>query len=191
MTVDGYALIVIDVQKGFRNPAWGRRNNPACEANIALMIDAWRRRELPIVFVQHDSASPHGLLRRGTEANDLQEVVSGTPDLAVRKSVHSAFYGEPDLHAWLQARKAPGIVICGIMTNQCCETTARMGGNLGYDVLFALDATHTFDLQALDGTTISADEIARVTAANLHGEFATVVTTAQLVEEPRRSAVTT
>ena len=56
-----------------------------------------------------------------------------------------------------------------------------VGANLGHTVLFALDATHTFDRTAPDGTRVRADELARATAANLHGEFATVVRTDQLV----------
>ena len=56
-----------------------------------------------------------------------------------------------------------------------------MAGNLGYDVLFAIDATHTFDRTGPDGTTVSADELTRATATNLHGEFATVVTSAQVL----------
>jgi nicotinamidase-related amidase len=59
------------------------------------------------------------------------------------------------------------VVICGITTNHCCETTARVAGNLGYDTSFVLDATFTFDRRGLDGTMISADELARVTAADL------------------------
>jgi nicotinamidase-related amidase len=72
-------------------------------------------------------------------------------------------------------------VVTGITTNHCCETTARVGGNLGYDVWFALDATHTFDRVGPDGTTMTADELARATATNLHGEFATVVTSEQVL----------
>jgi hypothetical protein len=56
-----------------------------------------------------------------------------------------------------------------------------VGGNLGHDVLFALDATHTFDRTGPDGTRMTADELARATATNLHGEFATVVSTADLL----------
>ena len=52
-----------------------------------------------------------------------------------------------------------------------------MGGNLGFDVRFVLDATHTFDLTAPDGSVLEADLLTQVTAANLHGEFATVVQT--------------
>jgi nicotinamidase-related amidase len=67
------------------------------------------------------------------------------------------------------------------MTNFCCETTARMGGNMGYDVTFVLDATATFDKTDMDGVVIPADQIARTTAANLHGEFATVRSTAEVL----------
>ena len=60
--------------------------------------------------------------------------------------MNSAFYGDIDLHAWLTERGIGEIVVCGIQTNMCVETTARMAGNLGYDVTVALDATRTFDL---------------------------------------------
>jgi nicotinamidase-related amidase len=53
--------------------------------------------------------------------------------------------------------------------------------NLGYDVLFALDATHTFDRTGPDGERLRADEPARATATSLHGEFAAVVSTKDLV----------
>ncbi len=70
-------------------------------------------------------------------------------------------------------------MLCGITTNHCCETTARMGGNLGYDVRFVIDATHSFDRGDL-----TAEQLAHATATNLNGEFAAVVTT----EEITRSA---
>jgi nicotinamidase-related amidase len=78
-------------------------------------------------------------------------------------------------------------VITGITTNHCCETTARVGGNLGFDVLFAIDATHTFDRTGPDGRRYQAEQLAAVTAANLHDEFATVTTTAALLTAIGRS----
>src|SRR5918997_1012216 len=89
---------------------------------------------------------------------------SGEPDLLVAKSMHSAFLGSPDLAAWLREQGCDGIAVCGITTSHCCETTARAGSDIGFDVLFALDATHAFDSGGL-----SADQLARATAANLHG----------------------
>ncbi len=172
------ALIVVDVQRAFDDPVWGRRDNPECEANVAALIAGWREREWPVVFVRHDSVEPGSTLAPGTPGNAFKDVITGEPDLLVTKTVNSVFYGEPSLQAWLDGRGLERIHVCGITTNHCCETTARMGGNLGYDVRFVLDATHTFDRADPWGGVVPAEEIARVTAANLHGEFATVTDTA-------------
>jgi len=176
------ALVVVDVQEGFNDPSWGQRNNPACEANIAALLAAWRRTGEPIVFVRHDSQSAGSPLLTGQPGNDLQPLLTGDPDLLVTKSVNSAFHGSPDLHAWLVAQGLNRIVVCGITTNHCCETTARVGGNLGLDVTFVIDATYTFDRTGPDGVTIDADTLSRVTATNLHDEFADVVSTDDVLE---------
>ena len=63
----------------------------------------------------------------------------------------------------------------------CCETTARVGSDLGYEVGFAIDATHTFDQDDHDGGTVTADELARVTASNLDPEFGRVLTAAEAI----------
>lgn len=98
--------------------------------------------------------------------------------------MNSAFYGTPDLEQWLRAEGIEGIVVCGIQTNMCVETTARMGGNLGFDVVVPLDATRTFDLAGPDGTVVPADDLVRATAVNLHGGgFARVTTTAAVLDD--------
>ncbi len=171
------ALIVVDVQEGFHDPFWGERNNPECEANVDLLLRTWRERGLPVVLVRHDSTSPTSPLRPGQPGNDFMPFVNGTHSLLVTKSVNSAFYGDPDLDAWLRAQGIAAVTICGITTNHCCETTARMAGNLGYDVTFVIDATATFSRTDAAGRVFTGEELAAVTAANLDGEFATVLTT--------------
>ncbi|MGY3203257.1 nicotinamidase-related amidase [Streptomyces sp. TE5632] len=92
------------------------------------------------------------------------------------KSVNSAFYGTPDLGAWLRAEGISQVVLVGIQTNMCVETTARMGGNLGYDVVVVFDATYTFDVTGPFGWRRTADEVAQASAVTLHGGgFARVV----------------
>ncbi len=174
-------LVVIDVQNGYLDPYWGPSNNPECEDNCRRLVSRWRDKGLPIVLVQHTSASTTSPLRPGQPGHDFQPGIEGPADLVVVKTVHSSFYGTPDLGEWLSTNGYRNVIICGIMTNYCCETTARMAGNLGYDVEFVLDATRTFDQTALDGSTIPADTVAAVTAANLNGEFATIVSTAELL----------
>lgn len=182
VTLDRAALLVVDVQRGFDDVAyWGRRDNPACEANIAALIERWRGRGWPVVFVRHDSTSEVSPLRPGQPGNDLKPEITGIPDLLVTKSVNSSFHGAPDLDAWLRESGVRQFVVTGISTNHCCETTARVGGNLGYDVYVALDATHSFDRTAPDGSVVPAETLAAVTATNLDGEFATVVSTADLL----------
>ena len=176
------ALIVIDVQQGFST--WdvrGERNNPDCEANVAKLIKVWRERSLPIVYVRHDSKEPTSALRPGQPGNNFKVELTGEPDLLVSKSVNSAFYGTPDLDAWLKLNKISEIAICGIQTNMCCEITARMAANLGYDVWFALDATHTFAKEA-GGVKLTADELAQATAVNLSGDFAEVLSTSEVLK---------
>ncbi len=175
------ALIVVDVQQGFDDSVWGTRNNPDCERNIAALIEAWRSNDQPIVFVRHDSDEQDSPFTPDQRGNDFQEIVAGEPDLLVTKSVNSSFHGEPDLAGWLRAEGIERIAVCGIQTNMCCETTARVGANLGFETDFVLDATHTFDLPAHGGGTISADELSRVTATNLDPEFGRVVDTHEAV----------
>ncbi|MFC9595659.1 cysteine hydrolase family protein [Streptomyces sp. NPDC056944] len=183
------ALVVVDVQKGFEQEFWGRRDNPGAEGNIAALIDAWQETGRPVVFVRHDSSQAGSPLAPGTEGNAFKEFVEerrgkgSGPELLVTKSVNSAFYGEPDLDAWLRGAGVSQFVVVGIQTNMCNETTARMGGNLGYDVLFALDAMHTFDLAGPFGWTQTAEELTRATAVSLHGgRFARVVTTEDVLK---------
>jgi nicotinamidase-related amidase len=181
-------LLVIDVQKGLDDPRCGRRDNLACEDNISALVGAWRRSGRPLVLVRHDDAEADSPLAPGQPGNAFKEVLlaaleGGEPDLLVAKSVSSGFHGRPDLNGWLRERGIRQLVLCGIQTNRCCETTARVAGSLGYDMLFAIDATHTFDDTSPDGTLITAEDFARTTAANLDTGFGRVVSTADLLTE--------
>src|SRR3954452_11913769 len=111
------ALVLVDVQQAFDDADhWGRRNNPACEANVAALLAEWRARERPVVFVRHDSDEPASPLRADRPGNALKPELTGEPDLLVTKQVNSAFYGEPDLDAWLRERGISSFALCGITT---------------------------------------------------------------------------
>jgi nicotinamidase-related amidase len=175
------ALLVVDVQKGFDFPAFGPRNNPDCEDNVRLLLDHWRKTGQPVVLIRHDSKFAGSPLEPGQPGNDFKPGIDGPHDLLVTKDTNSAFYGKPDLHEWLSSRGVTTVTICGITTDHCCSTTARMADNLGYAVDFVLDATHTHDRVAENGDVVTADEVARVNAASLSGEFARIVTTSDLI----------
>ena len=137
------------------------------------------------MLVRHDSVSPGSPLASGSPGNALKDVVADAPhDLFVTKQVNSAFYGEPDLHAWLRRARHPAARDHAASRRTCASRRPRAWrGNLGYDVTVPLDATHTFDLEGPGGIRLSAAELARATAVNLDGGgFARVVTTDEVVD---------
>ena len=177
---DKPVLLVIDAQQGFFDKSWGESNNPECESNILRLLKIWREKNLPIVLVKHDSITPNSPLRPNQIGNNFQDGIDGKYDLLITKSVNSAFYGTPSLDMWLKSNEYNELYICGITTNHCCETTARMAGNLGYDVKFILDATKTFDFRNMSGELVKAEDVYQMTATNLNGEFAQILMTSEV-----------
>jgi len=179
------ALIVIDVQRAFDNPAWGARNNPAAERRIAALLSAWRAAGAPVLHVRHESVSPNGIFRRGTPAFDFKpEAQPADGEPVIDKRVNSAFIGT-DLEKRLRAEGISALVIAGLTTDHCCSTTARMAGNLGFETWFVSDATATFDRTGPDGERIPAETMHRTALASLDGEFAEVVTSEEAILRTR------
>jgi len=174
-------LVLIDIQQGFDGPEWGPRNNPHAEENAARLLGFWRQRGLPVIHVQHDSVHPGSPLRPGQPGHDFKEMVRPrTGESVLHKSVNSAFIGT-DLETRLRALGAPSVVLCGLTTNHCVSTTARMAGNLGFDTWVVADATAAFSARDLQGAMIGPDVMHQVGLAELNGEFATVKTTADVL----------
>ena len=183
MFPDSAALIVIDVQKAIDHPSWGRRNNPQAEANIARLIDAWRRAERRVIHVLHHSREPQSTYRPGQpgcEFKDCARPAAG--ETVVTKHVTSAFIGT-DLERILREGGHHVLVMAGAITNNSVEATARMAGNLGFEVYVVCDATFTFDRQALDGSLHKAEDVYAHSLANLNGEYARIIDTAGEIAE--------
>ena len=104
--------------------------------------------------------------------------LSCEPDLEVIKQRHSAFVGTP-LETFLIENGIRRLVISGIRTEQCCETTTRHGSDLGWQIDYVTEATHTTPLTDAEGRTWSVEELKERTAAVLEGRFARVCTVAQ------------
>jgi nicotinamidase-related amidase len=183
------ALIVIDVQKGFDAPYWGRRNNPGAEAAIARLLAAWRKAGRPLFHVQHLSKEPGSPLRPGQEGVEIKDEVKPLPGEAViTKDVNSAFIGT-DLEQRLRRAGIEELVIVGLSTDHCVSTTTRMAANPGFRAIVPHDAVATFGRTAYDGNVFTAEEIHRTALASLHGEFATVCGSEELLSAaaaPRR-----
>lgn len=177
------ALIVVDVQKGLDDPKLGRRSNPDAEANIARMLSAWRVSNRPVFHIRHLSTNEDSPLRPESEGCEIKDEAAPIPGEAViEKSVNSAFIGT-DLEERLREAGSRSVYICGLTTNHCVETTARMAGNLGFETFLVSDACATFDRTGPDGKVHEAEEVHAMTLANLHEEFATITGTESAVEE--------
>jgi nicotinamidase-related amidase len=179
MTITNSALIMIDWQKAFDEPgAWGTaRNNPDAEANAMSLLGHWREKNWPIVHVVHDSLDPDSLLVRSKASGEIKDGLEpreGEP--LIPKRVNSSFIGT-DLDGTLRRAGASAVTICGLTTNHCVSTTARMAGNIGYEVIVVGDATAAFDRVGVDGTIYPAQLVHDVSLANIHGEFCTVRST--------------
>ena len=173
------ALLLIDVQQAFDDPSWGPRNNPQAEANIAALLQAFRAAGRPVFHVMHSSTETASTLRPGTPGHVIKPAAAplqGEPLYA--KQVNSAFIGTT-LERDLRSAAIDTVVIVGLTTNHCVSTTARMAGNLGFHAYVVSDATATFDRPLLDGTPRPAEQVHQAALSDLHGEFATIVTTAE------------
>lgn len=179
MTNKKTALIIIDVQEGLDDPRLGERNNPQAEQNMARLLESWRRRERPVYHVQHMSTEPHSTLRPELPGNAIKSIVApARNEPVIQKQVNSAFIGT-DLEQRLRAGGIDSLIIVGLTTEHCVSTSARMAGDLGFRTFVIADATAAHEHHNFDGEHIPAETVHRVALANLHGEFATVLTTEQ------------
>lgn len=95
--------------------------------------------------------------------------------------MNSSFIGT-DLEDRLRDQSIDTVVIVGLTTDHCCSTTARMAGNLGFTTYFISDATATFERTAPSGQHYTAEQMHDTALTSLSGEFATILTTEELLQ---------
>lgn len=175
------ALLVIDVQQSFMHrPYWSEAGLEGFRHRLQMLIDRFQAAGQPVVQIFHvdstDAADPFSF-----ESGHIETLpgLNIQPTAVFHKAVHSAMFGTnpagQSLHEWLRAQGIDHLVVTGIRTEQCCETTTRHASDLGYTVTYAIDATLTFPMVAESGRVYSAEEIAERTKLVLSGRFAQVV----------------
>lgn len=176
------ALILIDMQQGMTDPALGRRNNPDAEDNMARLLEHWRAAGAPVVHVRHMSRTPGSVFWPGQPGAEFQQRFEPRAnEHVVEKNVPDAFINTA-LERWLHARSIGEVVIAGVITNNSVEATARSAGNLGFRTFVVADAAYTFDKPDFYGHPRTADEVHAMSLANLQGEYATILSTRELVD---------
>lgn len=187
--IERSALLVVDIQDSFKATSrWERRNNPRFEENVDRLIQAWRGAGLPVIFVLHTDPDP------GFETTSpffkLMDFLKPQPgEPVIVKNTRNAFTST-NLQEMLREKGVERLVVTGISTEQCCETTTRVAADLGFDVDFVTEATRTFPItDEATGEVLSTDEIVRRTEMVLRGRFARIATVDGLVKELAGAAV--
>ncbi len=181
------ALLIIDVQKAIDHPSWGQRNNPYAEKHICRLLLEWRRSGSPIIHIRHSSREPESTYRPNQEGYEFKpEIQPKSGETILTKNTNNAFIST-ELEAMLRRNSIFTLIICGVITNNSIEATARMAGDLGYKTYVVSDATATFDKVDFLGKHHTAEEVHAMSLANLQGEYAVVVSTEEIISQLKES----
>ncbi|MEW5724138.1 MAG: isochorismatase family protein, partial [Thermodesulfobacteriota bacterium] len=140
---------------------------------------------VPVVVVRHTAPQPNAaVFRRGTPEWELHPEVAARPRaLLIDKNLPGSFTGT-QLEAWLRENGVDTVVICGYMTQMCCDTTARQALHRGFSVEFLADATGTLAVTNAAGR-VTAEELHRATLVTQAMRFARVLSTKEWLETRR------
>jgi nicotinamidase-related amidase len=181
--IDQAALLVVDVQDSFKlGSRWETRSNFDFERNLTTLIDAWRTSGRPLFFILHNDEDPG--FRPGDPEVRLMSFLDRRDDepLLIKNTRNS--FTSTDLRQRLESLGVTRVVITGISTEQCCETTTRVAADLGFDADFVTEATATFPIVDWEtGEELSTDEIIRRTEFVLRGRFARIARVKDIVSE--------
>lgn len=190
------AFIIIDVQESFRQePLWEAVTNPDIVARTNRLVDAARAQGDLVVWVVHSEPGTDTIF---DPANGFVRLIEGLvpreDEPVIAKTSHNAFT-TTNLQQLLTTHRVGEVVVGGIRTEQCCETTARVAADLGYEVGFVTDATATFPLPhwnapadrtvaeiLADPATLSGEDVIARTEYALAGRFATIRSVAELTD---------
>jgi nicotinamidase-related amidase len=188
------ALIVIDIQESFRQrPNWQVISNPQVADRAAQLVGNARAHGDLVVWVLHTEPGTGGAfdpVNGHVRLIPPLEVRDGEPVLT--KTAHNAFT-TTRLQQLLTQHGITELIVCGIRTEQCCETTARIAFDLGYQVTFVTEATATGPIPHRDAPagqtvaelladprTLPASAVIERTEYALAGRFATIATIAEV-----------
>jgi nicotinamidase-related amidase len=172
MTAADTALLVIDAQESFRHrPYYREADVPAFVERVQKLIVGAKAAGIPIVQIFH--VEDNGPLSESSGFVTTLAPLVISSDAVFRKRRHSALVGS-GLDVWLNQNGIRRLIVSGIRTEQCCETTTRHASDLGYSVDYVGEATLTFPMTDAAGREWSAAEIRARTELVLAGRFARI-----------------
>lgn len=184
------ALLVIDAQDSFKaTPRWERRSNLNFERNVRTLIDAYREADLPVIYFLHTDPDP--FFEPDSPYLKLMDFIDRRPDEPLFVKTTRNCFTSTALLPLLLKYGTRRLVISGIQTEQCCETTTRIAADLGFAVDYVTEATLTFPIPNADvpGQELNTQAIVERTEYALRRRFARINTVAGLASELANIAV--
>ena len=172
------ALLIIDIQNDyFPGGAMELVGSPEAGAQAGRLLEAFRAKGLPVIHMQHVSVRPGAtFFRPGTPGMDIHACVAPrTGETVFQKNFPNSFRGTPLLEH-LRAQNISKLVIAGMMTQMCIDTSTRAAADLGFECTLAHDACAT-RAQTFGGVTVPAEQVQAAFMAALNGLFAKVLST--------------
>jgi nicotinamidase-related amidase len=178
------ALIVIDAQNSFRHRTYWRDSDvPLFLDRLQVLINGARKRSIPLVQVFH--IENDGAFSLASGHVKTLTGLSIEPDVVFHKRSHSALIGS-GLDVWLVQHGIRRVIISGIRSEQCCETTTRHASDIGYEVDYVTEATLTFPMTDRKGRVWQPEEIKERSELVLDGRFARIVTVEEALTKGAR-----
>jgi nicotinamidase-related amidase len=174
MPASDTALLVVDAQESFRHrPYWSGDDVSSFTDRLQALVDGSRASGIPVVQIFHVEQDGAFSLESGNVRTLAPLAIE--PDVVFHKRRHSALVGS-GLDVWLVERGIRRLIVSGIRTEQCCETTTRHASDLGYEVDYVTEATLTFAMTDVSGREWNAAEIKARTELVLADRFARIAT---------------
>jgi nicotinamidase-related amidase len=175
------ALLLIDVQQSFvHRPYWSAADVPAFLDKTNALVTGAVARGVPVVRIFHVDGDEAFSVASG-HVRPLDGLMPFDAATTFKKHRHSALVGT-GLPVWLHQHGIQRVIVCGIRTEQCCETTTRHASDEGWAVDYVTEATLTFDMTTPGGERLSAAQIRERTATVLAGRFATLCSVDQALQ---------
>lgn len=159
------ALLVLDMQDYFLSPKSHAfvPSSPHLIPEISKAIKIFRQNNLPVIFTRHlNSPADAGMMgiwwreiiQKDKKLSEISEKLDVSDSIVLEKSQYDAFY-RTSLQEVLQHLAVQTVIVTGVMTNLCCETTARAAFTRGYRVLMPVETTATMNFELHKATTMN------------------------------------
>lgn len=169
------ALVIIDVQNDyFPGGTCELYHAYEAEEKIQSLIQESRTQKRPIIYIQHINSPDDTFFLENTYGCEISERIKPLPDDKVIVKYYPNSFYKTELDSYLKEKGIKKLIVCGMMTHMCVDTTVRAAMDYGYEVDLVADGCATMDLE-ISGEIIPAEIVQKTFLASLEGVFAKIL----------------